>query len=66
MSGRQERTYPLPRPIDDDRFTFGLAVDVAQVLVEHGYPPLHGGADLVELQQALFSFLYVQPGEAGR
>lgn len=63
MSG--QRAYPLPRPADDDRFSLGLALDVAQVLVQHGYPPMQGGLDLVELQQALFRFLYVQPGEAG-
>jgi hypothetical protein len=58
-----QRNYPLPRPAvvaagaDDKRFTFGLTVDVAQVLTDRGYPPLTG-PDLVELQQALFGFLY--------
>ncbi|RGC66410.1 hypothetical protein C5N14_23725 [Micromonospora sp. MW-13] len=57
------RRYPIPRPADDPRFTFGLALDVAQVLAAHGYPamaePYDGcGADLVDLQQALFSLIY--------
>jgi hypothetical protein len=54
--------YPLPA-VDDDppRFTVGLVLDVARVLAEHGYPPVAAaGADLVELQQALFRFLYVR------
>jgi hypothetical protein len=57
MTGR-ERAYPLPRPVDGDpRFTFGLLVDVAEVLTRHGYPELQP-ADLVELQQCLFRLLY--------
>jgi hypothetical protein len=57
MAG-QERVYPLPLTDDDQRFTFGLVHDVAEVLAGHGYPPLVAGGDLVELQQALFRFLY--------
>ncbi|WP_240742253.1 hypothetical protein [Micromonospora zingiberis] len=34
------RRYPIPRPADDPRFTFGLALDVAQVLAAHGYPSI--------------------------
>ena len=45
------------RPADDPRFTFSLTFDVADVLVEHGYPKA-GGKDVVELQQALFAVLY--------
>ncbi|MEV4493159.1 hypothetical protein AB0K04_23955 [Micromonospora coxensis] len=57
------RRFPIPRPADDPRFTFGLALDVAQVLTAHGYPsmtePYDGcGADLLALQQALFSLIY--------
>jgi hypothetical protein len=59
-----ERNYPLPRPTvvaaggaDDQRFTVGLTIDVAQVLTDRGYPPMTG-RDLIELQQALFGFLY--------
>lgn len=54
--------YPIrPRPAEDPRFTFGLAYDVAQVLKDHGYPPVAEGRDFMELQQALFGFLYVGP-----
>ena len=49
--------YPLPRPEDDSRFTFGLSVDIARVLVDHGYPSLNGD-DLVSLQVALIRFIY--------
>jgi hypothetical protein len=66
------RNYPLARPAEDPRFTFGLTMAVAEVLTDRGYPALTGG-DLVELQQALFRFLYrdsldsvpaaVEPGE---
>jgi hypothetical protein len=52
--------YPLPRPAnnDDPRFNLGLALDVAESLTRHGYPPLTAGVDLVRLQQALFSLIY--------
>ncbi|MEV6644559.1 hypothetical protein [Amycolatopsis sp. NPDC051371] len=56
---RPPRTYPLPQLDDDSRFTFGLVLDVADVLAAHGYPPLSGGGDdHVQLQQARFRFLY--------
>lgn len=56
----EQPSYPIPRPtIDrDSRFTKGLAFDVADVLARHGYPPLRTGADLVRLQQALFTLIY--------
>ncbi|RKN43109.1 hypothetical protein [Streptomyces hoynatensis] len=58
-----ERAYPIrPVPSDDRRFTFGLAIEVAAVLERHGYPPVKSGEDLLELQQALFRFLYVEGG----
>jgi len=64
------RAFPIAKPPDssDPRFTFGLTVDVAKVLAEHGYPDLTdpavgGGRDFVELQQALYRFLYVDPEE---
>ncbi|MEU3457104.1 hypothetical protein ABZ671_26395 [Micromonospora sp. NPDC006766] len=58
------RRYPIPRPADDPRFTFGLALDVARVLAEHGYPPMTEpydgcGPDLLALQDALFRLIYV-------
>ncbi len=56
MSG-EERAYPLPGPADLPKFTFGLVVDVAEVLDRHGYPP-PTGADLAALQQVLFGFLH--------
>lgn len=60
-----ERAYPIqPRPEEDSRFTLGLALDVAKVLKDHGYPEITGGRDFLELQQALFGFLYVGPDEA--
>jgi hypothetical protein len=47
------------RPADDPRFTFGVTIDVARVLAKHGYPVDAGnGRDHVDLQQALFRFLY--------
>lgn len=55
------RAYPLPRPDNDPRFTFGFIRDVAKVLAEHDYPPIVDGADHVELQQALFGFIYERP-----
>ena len=58
---QQPRVYPVPKPPEGDtdpRFTYGLMFDVARVLVEHGYPPVTAGGDLVELQQALFRFCY--------
>jgi hypothetical protein len=52
--------YPLPRRAnnDDPRFSLGLALDVAESLTRHGYPPLTAGVDLVRLQQALSSLIY--------
>ena len=60
-TGRPARTYPLPPPADDPRFTYGLLFDVADVLAAHGYPRAMAGADLVNLQLALFGFLYAAP-----
>lgn len=62
-----DRVYPVP-PADGDtdhRFSFGLLIDVARVLQNHGYPPISKGRDLVELQLALFRFLYGSASEAG-
>lgn len=60
--------YPV-KPVGgtDPRFTFGLVLDVAKVLAAHGYPDLTDttvatGADLVDLQQVLYRFVYVGPG----
>lgn len=51
------RAYPLPDTGDDSRFCFGLIADLADVLVDHGYPHPQP-RDLVHLMQVLFSFLY--------
>lgn len=60
-----DRQYPIsPAPDNDQRFTFGLAKDVADVLEAHGYPEITGGRDFLDLQQALFRFLYGPPAEA--
>jgi hypothetical protein len=58
--GADSPAYPIRRPADgaDDRFTLGLALDVAAVLARHGYPPLTRGGDLRRLQQALFTLIY--------
>lgn len=57
---RASTTYPLPRPQNSDedaRFTFGLALDVAEVLAKHGYPPAVG-RDAVALMRRLEEFIY--------
>ena len=56
-----ERVYPMKAPADDPRFNMGLLIDVIKVLTERGYPKVEHGQDLVELQQALFNFLYAAP-----
>jgi hypothetical protein len=54
-----DRAYPIrPQSDADPRFIFGLTHDVANVLKDHGYPPISHGLDFVDLQQALFKFLY--------
>jgi hypothetical protein len=56
---RPQPAYPLARPADTDpRFSIGLAIKVAKVLTEHGYPPLAGGADLQHWQRVLFTGIY--------
>ncbi|MBE1502669.1 hypothetical protein H4696_009769 [Amycolatopsis lexingtonensis] len=57
----EPRKYPIPAPEDDSRFTFGLILDVADVLHRHGYPKITSGDDYVALQQAVFRFLYTIP-----
>jgi hypothetical protein len=51
-------TSPERPPDSDPRFTLGLVLDVARVLEQHGYPPIAKGRELVDLQVALFRFLY--------
>lgn len=52
--------YPLAAANDDPRFSLGLVLDVADVLVAHGYPR-PGTEDWVDLQQALYGFLHARP-----
>lgn len=59
----EDRAYPIA-PLDADgndrRFTFGFVHDVGKVLEEHGYPPVgQQWRDHIELQQALYRFIYV-------
>ena len=53
------RNFPVtpPAPGTDPRFTFGLVYDVSERLAAAGYPTLTG-LDFVDLEQALFRFLY--------
>jgi len=44
-------------PAGAERFTFGLAHDVAQLIESHGYEPFDGPA-MVQLQQHLFHLLH--------
>lgn len=60
------RHYPLPRPEEDKRFTFGLTMEVGKLLERHGYPPVTNGDDFVRLQRALFDFVYEAPSAARR
>jgi hypothetical protein len=53
-----QRTYPLTPTAPDDRFTYGLLIDIAEQLHKHGYTRPVASLDLVALQQALFGFLY--------
>jgi|GEM_PF-3556175 len=56
-------SYPLPRPArdHDPRFTYGLVLDVADVLCQHGYPR-PADTDWADLMLALFRFIYQQKG----
>ncbi|MEX5708144.1 hypothetical protein AB1484_07465 [Parafrankia sp. FMc6] len=60
------RVYPLDPPADDPRFTLGLTFDVARLLEQAGYPPITSGADLLELQMALFRYLYAEAPRGDR
>jgi len=58
---RYRQTYPLAGTSSDGRFSFGLTYDIAKVIEAAGYPPVRG-ADIIELQQALYRFLYTEDG----
>lgn len=54
------KAYPVA-PLEgdrDSRFTVGLLYDVRNALQAHGYPEIANGLDIVDLQMALFGFLY--------
>jgi hypothetical protein len=57
---RPPLAYPLEvaTAASDARFTLGLALEVADVLTRHGYPPLVRGEDLLRLQHYLFKMIY--------
>lgn len=50
-------TTPASRDNGTSRFTYGLVIDVARVITEHGYGELSARGH-VELQQHLFHFLH--------
>jgi hypothetical protein len=49
--------FPLPQDDGDTRLTFGLVLEMAEVLKRHGFPGVTA-MDHVDLQMALFRFLY--------
>lgn len=51
-------TYPIDRPPGDTRLSRALVNDLADVLENHGYPPVQSGRDLVGLAAALDKYLY--------
>ena len=53
--------YPLPAPAADHRFTYGLVLDITDVLTAHGYPP-PAASDWADLMTAVSGFLY-QPDQ---
>jgi hypothetical protein len=52
-----DRNYPLPRREEDGRFTRGFCYEVSDAMQHAGYPTLTAD-DMVELQLALFRFIY--------
>lgn len=50
-------SYPLPLEAGDRRLNFGLIVDLAPVLVAHGYPALVTD-DVNRLMAAVSTFVY--------
>lgn len=56
-----DRSYPItPIDLDDPRFTFGFVHEVGEVLARHGFPAVgESWRDHLELQQALYRFIYV-------
>ncbi|MFE7113963.1 hypothetical protein ACFU99_00850 [Streptomyces sp. NPDC057654] len=63
MTAIPQPVYPVTPDGDDDaRFTMCLVFDVARLLETNGYPEFANGLDFVDLQQALYRFLYVAEG----
>lgn len=58
-----ERSYPIELADPDGhdpRFTFSLVHEVGEVLTKHGFPGVgESWRDHLELQQALYRFIYV-------
>jgi hypothetical protein len=58
MAGTTAPTHnPTTEPGAEERFTFGLVLDVAKALEAHGYGRFDG-PQFVELQQHLFHLLH--------
>ncbi len=53
----EQRNYPVPREGHDLRWSFSVTNAVAKVLEDRGYPEFTG-LDRIELNTALFRFLY--------
>lgn len=52
-------SYPLPRADDGDaRFTGELIDGIAQLLADHGFPPVADDTDFARLRDTLADFLY--------
>lgn len=51
--------YPVNRdPWFDERFTLSFVLDVVEVLVAHGFPRPQSPSDWIELNGALYEFIY--------
>lgn len=61
------RAYPIPRSVADGDpvLSFGLVVDVCDVVVAHAFPRPQG-RDLPALENALDSFIYGGPADYER
>jgi hypothetical protein len=55
------RAYPLALPAAGRRSTLALVLAIAQLLTDHGYPPIASGGDLTALQDAIDGFIYAPP-----
>jgi hypothetical protein len=62
MAGTTPTTDPTSEKAPEERFTFGLILDVLKVLEAHGYERFDGPR-FVELQQHLLCLLHGKPGD---